>query len=263
MAKIISILNNKGGTGKTTTSLNLCAALADMDYKVLALDFDSQCNLSISLGVLNPEKHIGQILLRQNNIDEVIIDSNKVHIIPASDKLLDFELLINTEPGRDYIMKENLSLISNDYDYIIIDCPPSLGILSINSLVAADYFLVPMETENFAFIGLDSILHMVDKVKNRMNPNLDLAGILLIKYDKRIKFGQAVVTNIKSNDRLNNKIFDTKIRKDIALMESTAFNQSIFDYAPKSRGAVDYRNFADELITKIESDSMLKSNQSF
>lgn len=250
MAIVISILNNKGGTGKTTTALNLSAALANEGYKVLAIDFDSQCNLSTSLGVHLPEKHIGHILLRQHEISEVIVNSSNLSIIPSSEKLLDYELLINTEPGRDYIVNEHLGEIKNNYNFIIIDCPPSLGILSTNALVASDYFIVPMETENFAFIGLDNILHIVDKVKKRMNPTLNLAGILLIKYDKRIKFGQAVVSNIRANEQLKPKLFDIKVRKDISLMESTAFNQSVFEYAPKSRGASDYRRFAQEIITK-------------
>ena len=170
-----------------------------------------------------------------------------IHLIPATDKLLEYEVMINTEPGREYLLKECLEKVKDLYDYIIIDCPPSLGIFSINSLVTANYFIVPMQTENFAFIGLDKILQVADKVRKRLNPNLELAGIVLIRYTSRIKFSQAVVSNIESNSLIGKKIFHTKVRQDINLMESSAFSQSIFEYAPKSRGADDFIHLAKEI----------------
>ena len=250
MSTIISIINYKGGTGKTTTALNFGAALAKKRKKVLLLDFDSQCNLSLSKGFKKPEKHIGNVLAKKASIEESIYQIDKMAIVPSTDNLLDFEFAISNEPGREFIASEFLQPVQDQYDYIIIDCPPSLGLLSINSLVAADYFIVPMQTENFAFIGLDNIMTATQKVKDRMNPKIELAGLLFIKFQYRTKFSQAVLSNIMANDDLKDKLFDSYIRQDISLMESPAFGQTIFEYAPKSRGAKDFNAFANEFLKK-------------
>jgi len=247
MARIFTVINNKGGTGKTTTALNLGAALAEMKKKVLLIDLDSQCNMSSALGISLAENHIGTLLLGKCEFQDTIQTHQNIDILPASDKLLEYEVMINTEPGREYLLKECIDKVKEQYDYIIIDCPPSLGIFSINSLVAADFFIVPMQTENFAFIGLDKILQVADKVKKRLNPSLELAGIVLIRYTSRIKFSQAVVSNIESNSQIGKKIFRTKVRQDINLMESSAFSQTIFEYAPKSRGAEDFNQLGREI----------------
>jgi chromosome partitioning protein len=250
MATTISIINYKGGTGKTTTALNFGAALARKKKKVLLIDFDSQCNLSLSKGYKKPGKHIGNVLLKKSNILESLYQTENFALVASVENLLDYEFAISNEPGREFIAKEFLQPVQDNFDYIIIDCPPSLGLLSINSLVAADYFIVPMQTENFAFIGLDNILAATQKVRDRMNPGLELAGILLVKFTYRTKFSQAVLSNILANQELKDKIFDAYIRQDISLMESPAFGQTIFEYAPKSRGAVDFQAFANEFIKK-------------
>jgi chromosome partitioning protein len=250
MATIISVINYKGGTGKTTTVLNFGAALAKKQKKVLLLDFDSQCNLSLSKGLKKPEKHLGNILAKKATIEDSIIKLDNFSIVPSVENLLDFEFAISNEPGREFITREFLQPIKDQFDYILIDCPPSLGLLSINSLVAADLFIVPMQTENYAFIGLDHIMNATQKVKDRMNPNLKIAGILLVKFAYRTKFSQAVISNILSNNDLKDKIFDSYIRQDISLMESPAFGQTIFEYAPKSRGAKDFSAFANEFLKK-------------
>ncbi len=250
MAKIFSIINYKGGTGKTTTTLNLGAALANSGYRVLLIDLDSQCNLSCSLGVNTNEYNIGNLMLNQSKINDILININSLSLIPASEKLFELEYQINNEPGREYLLKEALQQIEKNYDFILIDCAPSLGILSINSMVAANYFIVPMQAENYAFIGLDKILLTYDKVKKRMNNKLELAGILLVKFAHRNKFTRAVISNILNNEEIKNKLFHSKIRQDIALMESSAFNKTIFDYAPASRGADDYLSLSNEIIKK-------------
>jgi len=250
MATVISVLNNKGGTGKTTTSFNLSVALARRKKKVLVADFDSQCNLSSAFGIFNPEKHIGHLLLKHEKVDNVISRISNVSVIPSSEKLLDYEMQLNSEPGRDYLLRESIREEMDNYDFIIFDCPPSLGLISINTLVAADFYIVPMQTEHFAFIGLDSILHTCDKVRERLNPSLELGGILFIRYSPRTKFTQAVISSLQEHNHLRDKIFETKIRQDISVMESTAFNQSVFEYSPKSRGAQDYGKFAKEIIHK-------------
>jgi chromosome partitioning protein len=250
MATTISIINYKGGTGKTTTALNFGAALSKKKKKVLLIDFDSQCNLSLSKGFKKPEKHLGNVLQKKASIKDSFYDHDEFCIVPSIENLLDYEFAISNEPGREFIAREFLAPVQNDFDYIIIDCPPSLGLLSINSLVAADYFIVPMQTENFAFIGLDNIMSATQKVKDRMNPNLQLAGILLVKFAYRTKFSQAVISNILANQELKDKIFDAYIRQDISLMESPAFSQTIFEYAPKSRGAKDFQAFTNEFLKK-------------
>ncbi|NJO89009.1 MAG: AAA family ATPase [Chloroflexia bacterium] len=139
---------------------------------------------------------MGNVLSKKATIEESVYNTDKLSIVPSTENLLDFEFAISNEPGREFIAREFLQPVKEHYDFIIIDCPPSLGLLSINSLVAADYFIVPMQTENFAFIGLDNIMTATRKVKDRMNPNLELAGILFVKFQYRTKFSQAVLSNI-------------------------------------------------------------------
>lgn len=250
MAHIISVINNKGGTGKTTTTLNLGTALTKLKKKVLLIDFDSQSNLTSSLGVSKVENHIGKLLLNDLTAKDVLIALDKISLIPSTNYLLDYEYRINNEPGREYLLKEALEPIKPLFDYILIDCGPSLGTFAINSLVASDSFIVPMQAENFAFIGLDKIIQITDKVKKRMNPRIDMAGILFVKFSHRTKFSKAVLKSLTENERYKQKVFETKIRTDISLMESTAFGQNIFSYAPKSRGAEDYLSLANEFIKR-------------
>lgn len=252
MAKIFSILNNKGGTGKTTTVLNLGIALTKKKKRVLLVDLDSQCNLTSALGLWGVAHNICDLILGKCTIDYAIKHKDNIDLLPASDKLLETEILISAEPGREYMLKEHLDSVRDKYDYILIDCPPSLGTLSTNSLVAADYFIVPMQAENFAFIGLDRIMSVSEKVQKRMNPSLQLAGILFVKLVPRTKFSQAVITNLTNNEIFRDKLFSTYIRQDIALMESGAFKQSVFEYAPNSRGSSDYKDFANELIKRYD-----------
>lgn len=251
MAKAISIINNKGGTGKTTTAMNLAAALQKKKKKVLLIDLDSQCNLSNAFNIQNPEAHIGNLMLGKVKLEDSIVKTDTLDIIPSVSNLLEFEYMINNEPGREYLLQEVLEN-NNHYDYVIMDCPPSLGTLAINSLVAADYYIVPMQAENFAFQGLDRILETSFKVQKRMNTKLELAGILMVKFQPRTRFSQAVIQNIVQNKSLADKLFNGYIRQDISLMEAPAFGQSVFDYAPKSRGAHDYLTIAKELIKKYE-----------
>ncbi|MDD3568245.1 MAG: ParA family protein [Bacteroidales bacterium] len=248
MANIISIINNKGGTGKTTTVLNLGAALAKKRKRVLLVDLDSQCNLTSAFGAETPEIGVGDLLVGSATLDDVMIKNGKLSLIPSSEKLLDFEFQLNNEPGREYMLREQLDKVADDFDFILIDCPPSLGTLSINSMVAANHFIVPMQAENFAFIGLDRIMLISEKVKKRMNPDLDLAGILFVKLDPRTKFSQAVIQSLSENQNFKGKLFNTYIRQDISLMESGAFKQSVYDYAPNSRGADDYNDLAKEIL---------------
>ncbi len=247
MARILSVINNKGGTGKTTTVLNLGAALQRRRQRVLLVDLDSQCNLSSSLGVNRPAAGIGELLTGATSFDDTIAHAGKMDLLPANEQLLDCEFRLNGEPGREFVLREVLSAVAERYDYILIDCPPSLGTLAINSLVAADRYIVPMQAENFAFIGLDRILSLAEKVAKRMNPNLQLGGILFVKLNPRTHFSRAMIQSLSQDARLKGRLFNTYIRQDIALMESAAFHKCIFDYAPKSKGSSDYRDLAKEV----------------
>ena len=248
MATIISVINNKGGTGKTTTVLNLGAALSRKKKRVLLIDLDSQCNLTSAFGVDSNGIGIGELLIGKADFSDVVKKNGKLSLIPASEKLLDYEFQLSNEPGREYMLREQLERMATSFDYIIIDCPPSLGTLSTNSLVAANHFIVPMQAENFAFIGLDRIMLISEKVKKRMNPDLNLAGILFVKLDPRTKFSQAVIQSLSDNQNFTGKLFNTYIRQDISLMESGAFKQTVYEYAPKSRGADDYSDLAKEIL---------------
>jgi chromosome partitioning protein len=250
MANIISIINNKGGTGKTTTVLNLGAALAKRKQRILLVDLDSQGNLTSTFSSAINEQGIGELLVGSCSVTDIIQTNSYLSLLPSTEKLLDFEFQLNNEPGREYMLKEQLDRMSDDFDYILIDCPPSLGTLSINSLVAANSFIVPMQAENFAFIGLDRIMLITEKVKKRMNPNLELGGILFVKLTPRTKFSQAVISNLSNNNNFEGKLFNTYIRQDIALMESGAFKQNIFEYSPKSRGSQDYMDLAKEILKR-------------
>lgn len=250
MAHIISIINNKGGTGKTTTVLNLGAALSRKKKRVLLVDLDGQCNLSTSLMVETNGKGVGDILLGHCSAQEAMVKVGYLHIIPATEKLPEIEFQLNNEPGREYMLRESLEKVHDLFDYILIDCPPSLGTLSVNSLVAAQKFIVPMQAENFAFIGLDRIMQISEKVKKRMNPSLELEGILFVKLVPHTKFSRAVISNLGENPNFAGKLFNSYIRQDISLMESAAFKQPVFDYSPKGRGAHDYLDFANELLKR-------------
>lgn len=245
--KIISITNNKGGTGKTTTTLNLGAALNSVGKKVLLIDLDAQCNLSVAAGANTAGKHIGELLLGETDFESVVIRKQNFDILPANRTLLSFEYRINSEPDSGYFLQEQLE--GKNYDFVLIDCPPSLGSLTVNSLVASDIFIVPMQGENFAYVGLDEILQLSAKIKKRMNPKLELGGILLNKFDIRTKFGQMVHSKLLSNTSI--KLYKTQIRQDVSLMECTAFAQSILEYAPESRGAKDFENLCNEILEQI------------
>ncbi len=246
MTKVISVTNNKGGTGKTTTALNLGAALSKRGYKVLLIDLDSQCNLTQAAGVDADQNHIGKLLTSECTFEEVVKHAISFDVLPSSNGLLSYEYIINNEAGGEYLLREKLE--GTGYDFVIIDTPPSLGTLTINALVASDLYIVPMQGENFAYVGLDKILQVASKIKKRMNTKLELGGVLLLKFDSRTKFGQVVFERLSNDESM--RIFSTFIRQDIALMEATAFGQDIFAYSPDSRGANDFDNLCNEILTR-------------
>jgi len=250
MAITISVTNNKGGTGKTTTVFNLGAALARHHFKVLLIDLDAQCNLSVATGANLGKHHIGEVLTGEATLAQALIHQAHFDVLPAHRALLSYEYRINTEPDSGHLLADALK--GQPYDFVLIDCPPSLGALTVNALVASDFYIVPLQGENFAYIGLDEIQQLVAKIKKRMNPRIELAGILLSMFDLRTKFGQMVHHKLTADKKL--RIFGTNIRQDIALMECTVFEQSVFEYAPDSRGAADYQKLCGEVLAFVGKD---------
>lgn len=240
----LAVTNNKGGTGKTTTSLNLGAALAHRGFRVLLVDLDAQCNLGFAAGCREAPHHVGQLLLGEATWEETLVKGKMVDLLPSSRTLLSYEHQLNMEPDSGYLLREQLE--NRSYDYVVIDCPPSLGALTFGALGASQWFMVPMQGENFAYVGLDEILQCVAKVRRRLNPDIQLAGILMNKFDLRTKFGQSVYEKLAHNKSI--RLFIHSIRQDVSLMECTAFGQSIFDYAPASRGAYDFDRVCEEFL---------------
>jgi len=245
MTRTISITNNKGGTSKTTTSLNLGAALQNAGFKVLAIDLDSQCNLTLGAGHTPGIAHAGSWLLGESLFTDTLVKTDSFDLMPSHNTLLSYEYRINSEPDSAFFLKD--ALVGKAYDFVIIDCPPSLGALTVNALVASDLYLIPMQGENFAYVGLNEILQLTSKIKKRLNPDLELAGVLLSRFDMRTKFAQMVHAKLVTNQNI--KLLTSFIRQDVSLMECAAFGQNIFTYAPESRGASDYKNLCKEIVS--------------
>lgn len=256
MARTLALLNNKGGTGKTTTTLGLGAALARRRQRVLLIDLDSQRNLSAAFTLPEGYTGIGRALVDSLPLHEAMVKVDKqLWVLGSTPALVDYEYQLSHEPGREFILREALAPLQSEFDFILLDCAPSLGTLTVNALTAADGFIVPMQAENFAFLGLDRILETADKAKRRMNPKLELEGILFVKLNPRTTFSKAVVQSLAKDPRTAGRVFHTYIRQDIALMECSAFQKSVFEYAPSSNGAHDYADLARELLQRTGNQS--------
>lgn len=258
MALLIAIVNQKGGVGKTTTSVNLGASLAEAGKKVLLIDLDAQSNLSAHLGLSAkedseaenlPEYTIYDVLKGQKQISEIIINrSNNLSVVPSSLFLSAADLELGGIVGRELILKRALTSVTDKYDVILIDCPPALGLLSLNALAAVQKVIIPVQSEYLALHGVRQLLDTIDQVRTIYNPSLIVGGVLICLHDSRKKLARAVADTVRSY--FGDLVFQTIIRDNVALAEAPASGQTIFEYAPKSTGAEDYLSLAKEVLSE-------------
>lgn len=248
MCNIISILNHKGGVGKTTTTINLGAALALQGYRTLLIDIDGQSNLTTALLGIDQLSETLYEAFKGEISHLPLFQKEGLAVVPSSLDLQACEIELSLEPGRELILKGLLSNYINEYDYIIIDCPPSLGLLTLNALTASTGILIPVEAEPLALKGMQRLLSIIDKVKHRLNPTINIIGILLTKYDGRKTLSKLSLETLQQT--YPNLLLTTKIRDNTALSQAQLLAQSIFEYEPKSMGAEDYKTLSMEIINK-------------
>jgi len=260
MGKIIAIANQKGGVGKTTTTVNLAAALGVLEQKVLLIDADPQANASSGLGIIVDEVEIGtyQLLEHAATAKEAVVatTSPNVDIIPAHIDLVAIEIELVDKTNREFMLKEVLKDIKDEYDYILIDCAPSLGLITLNALVAADSVVIPIQCEYFALEGLGKLLNTIKSIQKIHNPQLDIEGLLLTMYDSRLRLSNQVVEEVKKH--FQEMVFKTIIQRNVRLSEAPSYGESIIAYDATSRGAVNYINLANEILKQHNKDG--KSN---
>lgn len=250
MSKIIAITNQKGGVGKTTTSINLSAAIAETGKKVLVVDMDPQGNTTSGFGVNKNELEntVYELILGECSLGEAIIKNvaENVSLLPSNVNLAGAEVDLLDRDDKSFILKKEMDYIADEYDYVIIDCPPSLNMLTINAMTTATSVIVPIQCEYYALEGVSQLIHTINLVRERLNPELDIDGVVFTMYDGRTNLSQQVVENVKEN--LSHHIYETMIPRNIRLAEAPSFGQPITVYDPKSAGAESYRLLAKEVI---------------
>ena len=254
MGKIIAVVNQKGGVGKTTTVVNLSAALAEKDYKVLIIDIDPQGNATSGCGIMKNQVNstVYDVLVDDVNIKEATYQSENepLYIVPSNMNLAGTEVeLVNTKQ-REFILKKQLDAIKDEYDFIFIDCPPAVNILTINALTASDSVLIPMQCEYYALEGLSQLVQTVGLVKKNINPDLVLEGILFTMYDNRTNLSAQVVREVETH--FKDTVYQTKITRSVRLSEAPSFGISCIKYDSRAKGSEQYRQLAKEFIERIK-----------
>lgn len=256
MAKIIALANQKGGVGKTTTAINLSACLAEAGKKVLAIDMDPQGNMTSGLGVEKDEVEntVYELLLSEATVEECLQNEviENLSLIASNINLAAAEIELVGVEEKEYILQKAVGKIKDNYDFIIIDCPPSLSMLTINSMCLADTVLVPIQCEYYALEGLSQLMHTINLVQDRLNPNLEMEGVVFTMYDARTNLSLQVVENVKNN--LQQTIYKTIIPRNVRLAEAPSHGMPINLYDSKSTGAESYRLLADEVIHRGEEE---------
>ena len=254
MGRIIAITNQKGGVGKTTTAINLSACLAEAGQRVLTVDFDPQGNTTSGLGLEkgNIDNTVYELLMGECKVTRCIQPSvqERLDVMPSDVDLAGAEIELLDMKEKECILKKNLAQVREKYDFIIIDCPPSLNLLTINALTAANTVLVPIQCEYYALEGLSQLIHTIELVKERLNPNLEMEGVVFTMYDARTNLSLQVVENVKEN--LDQNIYKTIIPRNVRLAEAPSYGQPITIYDSRSAGAEAYRLLAEEVINREE-----------
>lgn len=252
MAKIIAIANQKGGVGKTTTAVNLAAALAILEKKILLIDADPQANATSAVGIDVKKQKLGtyQLLEHTATADEVILptDTENLDLIPSHIDLVGTEIELVDKKNREFMLKKALENTHKKYDYVIIDCAPSLGLITLNALTAAHSLIIPIQCEYFALEGLGKLLNTIKSVQKIHNKNLDIEGLLLTMFDSRLRLSNQVVEEVQKH--FGKMVFKTIIQRNIRLSEAPSFGENIIDYDATSRGAKNYLSLANEIIKK-------------
>jgi chromosome partitioning protein len=253
MTKIVSLANQKGGVGKTTTAINLSASLAACERKVLLIDLDPQANATSGVGLSkNDEKSMYPVLTEGLNIREVIRETElpMFHIAPSSVDLVAAEIELSDAIGREFHLRRALQEVAKDYDYVLIDSPPSLGLLTINGLAAANTVLVPMQCEYFAIEGVAQLVNTIERVRDLVNPGLEIEGIALTMYDERMNLARQVAEEVRNH--FGDKVYQTVIPRNVRLGEAPSFGKPIILYDIRSRGSEAYISLAKEFIQRAE-----------
>lgn len=250
MGKVITIMNQKGGVGKTTTVINLGCGLKNHGKKVMLIDMDPQANLTASVGIRYRELNysIIDVFLNNTSIENVVQDYDGIHVVPSSMSLSGFDIQLANLPGRESLLKKVIESVKNQYDCILIDCPPTMGLLTLNSLTAADGVIIPIQAGYLPLEGVSNMLEVVNVIKGRLNQDLKIDGVVVTMYDRRQKLQKEVVELLR--EHFKELLFQTKIRNNVALAEAPSFGEDIFRYSSKSTGAKDYENLCKEVLER-------------